>query len=262
MLRNPGGVGNSKRAGRWIPTPWKPGEMFRLSSSVVSCQSSVVCRVPFSVGQRKALVEAVSWGKEGNRTKGIGRSLNIFVSHLFLSRVPRKASKHLSIQPSSALLSLTGHFHLGNAPTSQSGRIDGLGGIMGRRGRGFVVLLALPPCCPPACDPCPSSSPTAPPPLPLPITSEGSARSSGVLQECCGRESELPHSGTCPAPELHLCMQLRLPSFAKATCCAFLYSGPPVPSSTTPSPTDRPTQLPATGRSDYTITATNEPSSS
>lgn len=140
---------------------------------------------------------AVSRGKESNSLKGIDRSLNIFVSHLFLSRVPRKASKHLSIQPSSALLSLTGHFHLANAPTSQSGRIVGLGGIMGRRGRGFVLLLALPPCCPPACDPCPSSSPTAPPPLPLPITSEGSARPSGLLQECCRRGASsptLPHA--------------------------------------------------------------------
>lgn len=85
------------------------------------------------------------------------------------SRSPRKASKHLSIQPSSALLSLTDHFHLAHAPTSQRARIDGLGGDMGgMRGRGVSSSSALP-CRQPACDPCPSVLPhCAPLPCPSP----------------------------------------------------------------------------------------------
>lgn len=187
-------------------TVHKSGRPGLFASSVVSRPSSVAFP---SQGQRRRWLIAVRKGEESSRTKGIGRPLNIFVYHLFLSR-PRQASKHLSIQPSSALLSLTDHVHLAHALTSQSARIDGLGGNMGRRQGGSSSS----PCRLPTCDPCPSSSPHC---APLPCLSahhlSGLCRYSGlpeVLQRYCRGESELPHSSICPAPNCISACSLRV----------------------------------------------------
>lgn len=167
-------------------------------------------------------------GFEGDKERRKRKSIEVregsvnleFVCHL--CSCPRKASKHLPIQPSSALLSLTGHFHL--AP---EGRVRGLG--LNGLGKIWVGVGMGTGGGPLACDPLPLALPTAMPP--------------GLPPHWA--RSELPHSGTCPAPS---CTPASGHSGLAAHSVLWIQ---PRPRRHCRQPTDR-----------QTVTVTNKPSSS